>query len=532
MLQHATEAYQVYTPPRCRRTNYRRLIQDVGAFCATTSTSTSEPRNKETAKSSFKHQEGDPNIPFQPQRSIPSVPSSLFQQLAESQLELLANSIRCEDSGQCKIRSAAIYLPAENAITGQLEFTPAILFPNPKNERVFIANDSDSGLPPSLPQTLTILPGFSHASVLIPRYPMVSISESEPGVGLVEEVHCDGTNTALSVPLFAGSQTVGVLLVSPSSDDSWSTKDRQQVAKAAQSISLALSMETERAVLAEQHQSIQYALSESLHQVKNPLQALRTYGKLLQQRMADPSSAASSNTKLLELTEHLILQSDRLVDRLKPVDELVASLSVPLALKPAEEKALVPWRPPLSVETANEPDDVGNFLGEMELEMSFVPDVLQSVFASFGGIAEAAGIRFQVVESDDLPGVTIWVEALQEAVINLLDNAVKYNDKESPEILVRLLAHTDGVTILIEDNGPGIPPKEAAAVFQRGYRGSGSVTKGSGIGLTIARALVEQMGGTLRLVPSSDKSSYPRSLGGTTMELKLFRRRRNQATAP
>lgn len=523
-----SEAYQVSPPPpRCRRTMYRRLIQEVGAFCA--ASAANEQQRRGSPKRSFKYNEGDPNIPIQPKRSIPSVPSSLFRQLAESQLELLSTSIRC-GSGESKIRSAALYLPAENIITGQLEFTPAILFPNPKNERVFIANDSDSGLPPSLPQTLTMLPGFSHASVLIPRYPMVSISETEPGVGVVEEVLCDTNTAALSVPLFAGSSTVGVLLISPSSEESWNPNDRQQVAKAAQSLSLALSMETERAILAEQHRSIQHALSESLHQVKNPLQALRTYGKLLQQRMADSTWAASSNNKLLELTEHLVLQSDRLVDRLKPVDELVASLSVPLALKPAEEKALVPWRPPLSVQTVDPaPDDVGSFLGEMKLEMSFVPDVLQPVFSAFAGIAEAAGIHFHVIEADDLPGVMIWVEALQESVINLLDNAVKYNDNKKPAIRVRLLPHSDGVTILIEDNGPGISPNEASAIFERGYRGVGNISQGSGIGLTIAQSLVEQMGGSLRLVPV--ESSYQKSLGGTTMELKVFRRTKDQAVS-
>jgi two-component system, OmpR family, sensor histidine kinase TctE len=122
---------------------------------------------------------------------------------------------------------------------------------------------------------------------------------------------------------------------------------------------------------------------------------------------------------------------------------------------------------------------------------------------------------------------------LQEAVINLLDNAVKYNTHATPQIRVRLLPHRDdggGVTILVEDNGPGIVAQEAAAVFERGYRGSRNINgtvdikPGSGLGLTIARSLVEQMGGTLRWVPPM---TYPHSLGGTAMELKVFRKRAN-----
>lgn len=108
-----------------------------------------------------------------------------------------------------------------------------------------------------------------------------SSTELIPGVGVVEEVLCDPRfktrAPALSVPLLSGSQTVGVLLVSAAmeihdSKDFWTEYDRQQVSSAAQSLSVALTMDNERNELREQNKAFREGLSDSLHQVKNPLQ--------------------------------------------------------------------------------------------------------------------------------------------------------------------------------------------------------------------------------------------------------------------
>ena len=82
---------------------------------------------------------------------------------------------------------------------------------------------------------------------------------------------------ALSAPLLSGSQTVGVLLVSAALDQDeqeffWTEYDRQQVSSAAQSLSVALTMDNERNFLREQNRAFREGLSDSLHQVKNPLQ--------------------------------------------------------------------------------------------------------------------------------------------------------------------------------------------------------------------------------------------------------------------
>jgi signal transduction histidine kinase len=548
-------------------------------------------------------------------RPFPVMPSQLLQQLALSQLELLASSLPLPGRpGVSKIKSMCLYLPQENVNTGQLEFLPAVLYPNPRSERVFIAFEADSGVAPTLPKTLTKLPGFAHATSLLPGYPMVSSSnERMAGIGAVEEVLCDikATNgaAALSVPLFAGSQTVGVLLVSPAGaptrkkESVWTREDREQVARAAQSLSLALSMDSERAALQMQSEVVRDALSDSLHQVKNPLQALRTYGKLLQRRIADVTDEKGMTPQLLELVEHLMIQSDRLVDRLKPVDSIVDSLETNglLSLKPvgstADPQSLVRWTKPFSWERetlefargtpsggfdtfdntttttgpsggltttrpsrpqtrgpeeryrnkktdptpqASENDQQAvesrpassSLMGDMELEMAFVVDVLEPISSAFRAIAIDRDITFVVENSDELPGVTICPQALQEAVSNVLDNSFKYvvlpkpgstfSRNPSPQVCLRLSPNSGslapGVTILVEDNGPGILEEDRQAIFARGFRAAATCSVGgTGIGLDIALALMQKMGGTLQI--SNDEGR----LNGTVMKFVLFR---------
>ena len=164
--------------------------------------------------------------------AFPIKPSQDFLTLAESQFELLSNSLvhsvtnsrELNNYPLSKVESMALYLPQENKSSGELEFLPVVLYPSPRSERVFIATDAATGLPPTIPQrSLAKLPGFVHAQTLIPAYPFCTSSpqtsskyrgegDSAVGVGQIEEVMCDpsqNTGCVLSVPLFHGARTVG-----------------------------------------------------------------------------------------------------------------------------------------------------------------------------------------------------------------------------------------------------------------------------------------------------------------------------------
>ena len=90
-------------------------------------------------------------------------------------------------------------------------------------------------------------------------------------------------------------------------------------------------------------------------------------------------------------------------------------------------------------------------------------------------------------------------EKLERVWINLLANAAKYSPQGSA-ITVKVKGDIDTVTIRVEDQGPGIPLDQIPLIFERFYRIDSSRTRatgGSGIGLTIAKELVQGHGGTI-----------------------------------
>jgi signal transduction histidine kinase len=86
-----------------------------------------------------------------------------------------------------------------------------------------------------------------------------------------------------------------------------------------------------------------------------------------------------------------------------------------------------------------------------------------------------------------------------EALANIIDNAIKY--APGSPIRVESSVPQDGaVEIAVADDGPGIPPEDREAIFERFFRGAtrGEV-EGSGLGLAIAKRAIERADGTLRL---------------------------------
>jgi two-component system sensor histidine kinase MprB len=98
---------------------------------------------------------------------------------------------------------------------------------------------------------------------------------------------------------------------------------------------------------------------------------------------------------------------------------------------------------------------------------------------------------------------------LERAVMNLLDNAVKYSPPGKP-VQIEL----SGVELTVRDHGPGIPTEDLAQVFDRFYRGAEARGRpGSGLGLAIVRQVVRQHGGTV----TAERAAG----GGTLMRLRL-----------
>jgi two-component system OmpR family sensor kinase len=87
---------------------------------------------------------------------------------------------------------------------------------------------------------------------------------------------------------------------------------------------------------------------------------------------------------------------------------------------------------------------------------------------------------------------------LRALVENLLDNALRYAPRDSA-VTVSVSGSAREAEMAVVDGGPGIPQAERERVFERFHRVAGDVTSGSGLGLSIAKAIVERHGGTIIL---------------------------------
>ena len=101
-------------------------------------------------------------------------------------------------------------------------------------------------------------------------------------------------------------------------------------------------------------------------------------------------------------------------------------------------------------------------------------------------------------------------EAFRQVLINLLDNAVKYGPA-GQTVRISLSQTGSLARITVADEGPGIPAREREAIWTPFYRGNAAAAQGaggSGIGLTIVRDLVAQMGGRIEVVPSPKGAAF------------------------
>ena len=116
---------------------------------------------------------------------------------------------------------------------------------------------------------------------------------------------------------------------------------------------------------------------------------------------------------------------------------------------------------------------------------------------------EDKGVQLQTKLPPDLPPVTVDVPRMTQVMLNLLGNALQYTPS-SGQVTVRAWSGDHEVCIAVQDNGVGLVAEDLRHVFERFYRVDKSRARsggGSGIGLTIARHLVDAHHG--RLVATS-----------------------------
>jgi two-component system phosphate regulon sensor histidine kinase PhoR len=192
------------------------------------------------------------------------------------------------------------------------------------------------------------------------------------------------------------------------------------------------------------------------HELRTPLTAIRGYAETLEEETAPPQR------------EHAAVIR-RHADRLA---RLVEDL---LALAELEERGP-------RLETA--PLDLG--------------ELARSSAALFGQAARDKGLALRV-EGPDFP---VRVQAdrfrMEQVVINLLDNAIKYTERG--EVVLSIVRDGEGVRLAVRDTGPGIPPEHLPRLFERFYvvdKSRSRTMGGTGLGLAIVKHIVQLHGGTV-----------------------------------
>ena len=143
------------------------------------------------------------------------------------------------------------------------------------------------------------------------------------------------------------------------------------------------------------------------------------------------------------------------------------------------------------------------------IEATSMADSTKKVIERFRLLVDVDGVLIKENIENDLPLLMLDAEAYEQALLNLLDNAVKYSREEKViEISARL--EDDSIIVAVADHGIGISKKDSEKIFEKFYRSpipDGRKIPGSGIGLTLVKEIIEAHGGTIKVESKIGKGS-------------------------
>lgn len=156
--------------------------------------------------------------------------------------------------------------------------------------------------------------------------------------------------------------------------------------------------------------------------------------------------------------------------------------------------------------------------GRMELRMTrfSLAELLKKVANAMKLTAENSGHEMVVDAPDSLPDIVADRERIEQVVVNILSNAVKYTPAGGHVRLAACMVGANRVRITVEDDGVGIPAADVPRLFERFYRVDKARSRaagGTGLGLAIAKEIVEQHEGKIALASEYGK--------GTTVTIVL-----------
>lgn len=298
------------------------------------------------------------------------------------------------------------------------------------------------------------------------------------------------------LPLIHESLMMGLLVINRE-DRVWNEQERSEIERVAKTIAIACVLDkrrawlelqvTEQQILQEKQQDL---LDTLLHQLRNPLTALRTFGKLLLKRLlpSDPNRETATS---------IVRESDRIQELLQQFEKVLELTEKNLEIRKLAQKEVVVEA---TVENSQKPVLLLPGVGE-ELKKTYVADILQPLIASASAIASERNLELILEIPPNLAPVRVNVKTLREVLNNIIDNALKYTPSGGKIFIQTGIEKPGFQGIGISDTGPGIPSQDLEHLGERHFRGVQAQTEipGTGLGISIAKELIEQMQGEIQV---------------------------------
>jgi signal transduction histidine kinase len=198
-------------------------------------------------------------------------------------------------------------------------------------------------------------------------------------------------------------------------------------------------------------------LASMSHELRTPLNGILGYAELLEMELDDPAQREYAKT-IRNSGEHLLVLVTDVLDLAK-------------------------------IEA-----------GRMDFNLTSVglPALLSDIVGSQQGHAQTKNLSLALIESDVPPAVFADPVRLRQILLNLINNALKFTEQGG--VTVRAVSQGDRVRIEVQDTGVGIKPEDQQLIFEKFRQSESFVTRshqGTGLGLTLAKELVEHMGGEI-----------------------------------
>ncbi|MDR7898961.1 HAMP domain-containing sensor histidine kinase [Thermosynechococcus sp. JY1334] len=356
--------------------------------------------------------------------------SEEFAALCRTQLELVVNSLGAS--------SLAVYL--SETLNDSPSWSPVAVYP-------------EATAPLSLPFPPTLPPPTQAAETPLSHRPQQVVSSLA---------------NQLILPLMYQNWVLGVL-VAQRQHRPWLAAEQAQLQQVAQTLAIACVLDQRQQWLshspANPLDQQQQRFDDLLHQLRNPVAAIRTFVKLLLKRLEPDHQGRPLAEGIAKETERLMALLEDYRQQRNEIPALTGSQPLPLAGKPLD-----------------------------------LAGTLSPLITAAQARAEMEGKTFVVERPPQLPPIWLEERVLQEVVGNLLDNAFKYTPKGGT-IGLRLTLTPAVLELTVWDTGCGIPLEVQSRLFERGYRGiqANSGIEGSGLGLAIAQDLLRPYGLSLRV---------------------------------